>query len=72
METYKVELTNEEMQIIKDALNHMDVKNYYPKIDKAEKKGDKITAKFYHELVNKNLDLFCKMHKAQKALKEEA
>lgn len=64
--TYKVELTKAEITIIKDALNHMDVKNYYPKIARAEKRGDKIAKDFYKSLVDENLDLFCKLHKIVK------
>lgn len=66
MKTYQVELTIDEIYIIKDALNYMDVKNYYPKIARAQKRDDEITVKFYNELVDDNLNLFCKLHKLVK------
>ena len=66
MKTYKVELTIDEINIIKDALNYQDVKCYYPKITRAQKREDEITVKFYNELVDDNLNLFCKLHKLVK------
>lgn len=66
MKTYQVNLTKAEIDIIKDALNHMDVKNYYPKMARAEKRGDNIAKSFYSSLVDENLNLFCKLHKIVK------
>lgn len=63
MKKYTITLNEEELSILKDALNSQDVLYYQKKIDKAKKAEDKFAEKFWQEEWNKNLDLFCKLVK---------
>lgn len=63
MKTYKVELTIDEIDIIKRALNHQDIKCYYPKMIRAQKRDDEFTTKLYNELLDDNLNLYNKLNK---------
>lgn len=61
-----ITLTAKEIGQLKDALNTMDVKLYYPKIARATRQGKTLDADFYENLVQENVTLFCKLHKALK------
>lgn len=58
--TYRVTLTKEEIENIKDALNFYSVEKLHPNMDNAQ---DEYEAKFWYEEWSKNLDIFCKLHK---------
>lgn len=61
MEEYKITLTKDELEILKDAINYQNVYKYHKEIDSANKKGDEISAKFWTDEWHKSLNLFCKL-----------
>lgn len=59
---HKVTLTNDEIRNILDALNYYSVEYLHKKLEKAEKKNERmIVYEFWEKEWQKNLDLFVKM-----------
>lgn len=64
--TYNLKLTLNEIETLKSAINFLDVHYYWKNIDRAKRYDNEPLVKFYDELLNDNLTLFCKLHKAIK------
>ena len=61
MNEYTITLTDDEIEILKDAINYQDVFKYHRKIDNAKKSGDKVAEKFWTDEWYKSIDLFVKL-----------
>ena len=61
MKEYNITLTENEIEIIKDALNYQNVHYYHKEIENAKKHDDEVAVKFYNNEWLKTLGLFCKL-----------
>ena len=66
METVTIKLTKDEIERLKSAINFENVEYYHKKMDKSETECDYVAHDFYHTEWEKNLDLFVKLHEAEK------